>query len=173
MKDVWISHYSEIAGEILSVFHVDRAIGILLANDVLRTNSFCKEDYLDDSNTFYFSVPCDYIFGSDWDEEVVLIDEIQFLYEDWCHHDVYGPIVWIMKKRKCKPIQTIYDSIQELGIWDLNYFEFKNESTGKMYEVKSSSYDPKIKTATICYQEPLGEEFEKVLLNNLNDLYVN
>lgn len=104
------------------IFNKEKALGLLIFFDVVDVLDYFSED---DCQTYIFGIKTCYVFDNLMGGVSICLDEIEDLYNEWLKHKIYGPIVWIMKKKKLRPVKKIFDEIQELGIWDLNLFDYE------------------------------------------------
>ena len=104
-------------------FNVEYALATLLYNDVLILNSsWWEKDWPERAKEqTSIAVFCSDVFAYCCaDAETISYRDIQSVYDHWVKHPIWGPIVFCIKKRKMKPVQSVYDKIQKLGIWDLD-----------------------------------------------------
>lgn len=104
------------------IFEPDKALAILLINDVIYSNSFWNERtwpeeakkrialYVDCSDTFQYSCS---------DLEPLPFSEIENLYRFWEKDPEYGPTAWCITQRKQMPIRCVADKMKERG-YDLD-----------------------------------------------------
>lgn len=66
-------------------------------------------------------VNCNDVFA--WgcaDAEDITHEEIHGLYTMWLKDPSWGPAIWCIKKRKCKPQEPVEKEIRRLGVWNLD-----------------------------------------------------
>lgn len=128
MNDVYYEY--EINGEKDYIFFPAKALSILLAKEVVELSTYWwKNEWPEKAREgIYLGINCscvfyEFVYGPD--EETVKMGEIEDLYTEWLKHDIWGPIVFCIKKRKQRPLEDVFNQIQELGIWDLNSFDYE------------------------------------------------
>lgn len=104
-------------------FTEDVALAALLYNDVLCMNrNWWKKEWPEDAQqTFAFAVSAGDTFAyACADAEELLYSELQDLWEHFVLHETFGPMVWVCKKRKMKPLAIWCKQINATGIWNID-----------------------------------------------------
>jgi hypothetical protein len=108
-----------------TMFEVDKALAVLLAEDVifLNTNWWEKTWPEDAKKTFAVCVNCNDIFA--WacaDAEQVLYDDVESIYKYYKKDPVWGTAIWCILKRNMMPQHPVYRDMVKAG-WQLDLME--------------------------------------------------
>lgn len=112
-----------IAVILIILMIVNDYIRFKLYNDVLCMNrNWWKKKWPEDAQqTFAFAVSAGDTFAyACADAEELLYSELQDLWEHFVLHETFGPMVWVCKKRKMKPLAIWCKQINATGIWNID-----------------------------------------------------
>lgn len=104
--------------------NVEYVLATLLLNDVLIVNNFWwkTEWKKDQRDNIAIAVNCSDVFAyAAADAEIINYDEIIEVYKHWKQDYIWGPTVFCIKKRKCKPLPHIFSAIKKHNIWNLDF----------------------------------------------------
>jgi hypothetical protein len=89
----------------LEIHEPEWLIGHLLLNDVLFLNTnWSEKDWPEEArNGVLLLVICNDCFGPCADCERIQLGQIETLYRLWQRDPIYGPIAWVIAKRKERP----------------------------------------------------------------------
>lgn len=89
----------------------------------------------DDGNDWHFYIFTTSIFTySNVDTiEIESAEELIELYQYYCKDNEHGMTVWMCKKLKSMPLQTVYNEIQRNGIWDLDKMKLDKNAIEEYY----------------------------------------
>lgn len=102
-------------------FEEERALALLLVNDVIFLNDHWWEDDWPEGakKVTSLNVSCNDVFA--WgcsDAEEMPHDELKNLYRMWRKDPEWGAAVWCMLQRKQMPQKPVEDIIRRAGIWN-------------------------------------------------------
>lgn len=119
---------TDVPDEPKTIFENDKALAVLLLNEVIIINSHWYEKEMPEKfqKSINACVVCNDIFS--WgsaDCEDLPFSEIENLYKMWRMDPVWGSAVWCMIQRKELPQAPVAKTIDALGIWKLKEFNLK------------------------------------------------
>jgi hypothetical protein len=103
------------------IFEADKALAVLLAEDVIFLNSNWWEDDWPKKarEQCCLCVNCNDVFA--WgcaDAESALYDDIEPLYRAWLADPTWGPTKWCIRRRNQKPQGPVEKAMRAVGVWD-------------------------------------------------------
>lgn len=118
-------YYTDVKDSLhnVTIFDSEIALATFLANDVVFLNeNWWKDEWPEDAKaTFAVAVNAGDTFAyACADAEDLTYAELEDLWDHFVLDENYGPMVWVCKKRKMKPIKHWCVAINATGIWNID-----------------------------------------------------
>lgn len=98
-------------GEYVEKINEGEALAELLLKEIVMVYPGLRQ-------TIGVAVMCNDVFGyACADAEEVPYGDILDVWKAQKNNPIYGVLIWLIHRRKCKPIQPHIDSLKEAGLW--------------------------------------------------------